>query len=972
MNEETSGQDTPTAVIGMAGRFPGAASVSELWRNLLNGERAVRRFTDEELREAGVPDDLARHPSYVPMAAALEDIDLFDAEFFGIPSREAQLTDPQHRLFLETCWAALEDAGHPPGRFDGRIGVFGSSSLSTYLLGLIAAGEELPPDGISYPLLLGNDKDFLCTRTAHRLGLTGPAVTVQTACSSSLVAVHLATQALLAGECDMALAGGVSVTVPQKAGYLYREGGILSPDGRCRVFDAGANGTVRGSGCGVVVLRRLDDAVADRDRVSAVIRGSAVNNDGADKVGFTAPGAAGQVEVIREAIAVSGLPADAIGYVEAHGTGTSLGDPIEVRALASAHAADGEPPKECHLGSVKANLGHLDAAAGVTGLIKTVLVLREQVIPGQPDFTAPGPAIEAHLAGYRVSAEPVRPAAPLRAAAVSSFGLGGTNAHVVLAAPPPVGERPAPAGSRLALLSARDTDALATLAGELRDHLRVRPDACLDDIVFTLAHGRTDFAARAALRCRSVAELVDLLGELASGGTPPTDPAAADWLAGGPRDPRSAGDCPHARRVALPGHPMRRRRHWIDARQAQRSGPPAQPSVSEPDLAERVREVITRMLDAPELGPDDDFYDQGLDSMRAVETVTLLRDTTGLPLSFEEFDGLRTLSAVVAHMAGLAGPASDAGSPVPPASAPVSSASAAVSTATTRTAGAAGFRHLLSRIREGSAPGHVFMVPPAGGTVVAYIDLSRHMRDERTLWALTHPSGQPGRHRSVRDLARLYTSLVREVQPQGPYLLAGYSFGGSVALEMAAELERDGEEVERTVLLDSHPPEAYIGGSADDAAFLAAFPALVGKILPGSAPGTGEAAAEAVETVPPRSVEEVIERLADGTWSAAMKAELAGFFHTWQDNHEALKRWFPDRPLSGDIVVLAAEQEEDRAIMRALDIRRTERGLWARHSSGRVEVRQVPGDHYSMIRSPEHLPHLGAAFDRALGPAGTP
>ncbi|MET9800380.1 beta-ketoacyl synthase N-terminal-like domain-containing protein [Streptomyces sp. NPDC006368] len=952
MSEQTSGQEMAAAVVGMAGRFPGAGSVSELWENLLEGKRSVRRFTAEELREAGVPDDLARHPSYVPMAAALDDIELFDAEFFNVPSSEARLSDPQQRLFLETCWAALEDAGHPPGRFDGRIGVFGSSSISTYLLGLVAAGEELPPDGISYPLLLGNDKDFLCTKVAHRLGLTGPAVTVQTACSSSLVAVHLAVQSLLAGECDMALAGGVSISVPQQTGYLYREGGILSPDGRCRVFDASANGTVRGSGCGVVVLRRVDDAVADRDRVSAVIRGSAVNNDGADKVGFTAPSAAGQVEVIREAVAVSGLPANAIGYVEAHGTGTALGDPIEVRALATAHAADGDPPKACHLGSVKANLGHLDAAAGVTGLIKAALVLREQVIPGQPDFTAPGPGIEAHLDHYRISAEPVRPVSPVQAAAVSSFGLGGTNAHVVLAAPPVAEERPAPTGTHLALLSARDAEALAVLAAELRDWLADHPDARLDDVAFTLSDGRTDFAARTALRAGSVSELIGLLGTVASGGTVPDDPAAAVWLAGGQLDPEAVGDRTHARRVALPGHPMRRRRHWIDVLPGHGSATAPRSPAAAPHLEEQVREVLTRMLDAPELGPDDDFYDQGLDSMRAVETVTLLRDTTGLPLSFEEFDGLRTLSALVEHLTASAGAATPdsaarAGTDLPPSTLP-------------RAADA--HRHLLSRIREGSAPGHVFMVPPAGGTIAAYIDLSRHMGDERTLWALTHPAGKPGRHRSVRDLARLYTSLVREVQPQGPYLLSGYSFGGSVAFEMAAELERDGERVERVVMLDSHPPEAYIGGTADSSAFLAAFPTLVGQILPGT---TSEHDADAPAA---RSVEEVIERIGDPTWSEAMKAELAGFFHTWQDNHEALKRWFPDRRLDADIVVLAAEQEENRAIMRALDIRGTERGLWTRHCSGRVDVLHVPGDHYSMIRDPENIRRLGAAVDRALRP----
>ena len=427
---------TGIAIVGMAGRFPGAASVDELWQNLLDGVRGIRRLGPEELRASGVPEDLANHPSYVPTAADVDGVELFDAEFFGIPGHEARLVDPQHRLFLESCWQALEDAGHAPRRFDGRIGVFGSTSISTYLAHVLANGEDLPADGISYPLLLGNDKDFLCTRVAHRLGLTGPAVTVQTACSSSLVAVHLAVQSLLTGECDIALAGGVSVAVPQRTGHLYREGGILSPDGHCRVFDAEANGTVRGSGCGVVVLRRLDDALLDRDRVTAVIRGTAVNNDGANKVGFTAPSVAGQVEVIREALAVSGLPAAEIGYVEAHGTGTSLGDPIELRALAAALSADGEPPLACHIGSVKANLGHLDAAAGVTGLIKAALILREQRIPGQVDYTAPNPRIVEHLDRFRIPDAPVARDGALRAAAVSSFGLGGTNAHAVLAAPP--------------------------------------------------------------------------------------------------------------------------------------------------------------------------------------------------------------------------------------------------------------------------------------------------------------------------------------------------------------------------------------------------------------------------------------------------------------------------------------------------------------------------------------------------------
>jgi thioesterase domain-containing protein/acyl carrier protein len=362
-------------------------------------------------------------------------------------------------------------------------------------------------------------------------------------------------------------------------------------------------------------------------------------------------------------------------------------------------------------------------------------------------------------------------------------------------------------------------------------------------------------------------------------------------------------------------------------------------------LADGVRDVIARTLDAPELGPDDDFYDLGMDSMRAVEVVTLLRDTTGLPLAFEEFDGLRTLSELTDH---LRGKLTDE-----PVAAPA-----------VRTTSVDGHRHLLTRVRAGSAPGNVFFLPPAGGTTAAYIDLSRHLSDPRTLWALSHPTDSADGAGTIRDLARLYTGLVRDQQPTGPYVLAGYSFGGSVAFEMAAELERDGQAVERVVMLDSHPPEAYLGGSADTRAFLAAFPVLVAEILPDARPDI--VAGTRPTPVAAGSLEEIVEALADASWSAAMKAELVRFFHVWQANHEALKRWLPDRQLAADIVVLAAQEQENQDIMSLLDIRPTERKVWAQHTTGQVAVLPVPGDHYSMLRSPENLPQVGKAVDRAL------
>ncbi|MCA1614327.1 MAG: polyketide synthase, partial [Acidobacteria bacterium] len=359
------------AIIGMAGRFPGARNVAEFWRNLREGVEAIARFSDEELAASGVSPAALRDPAYVKARPILDDVELFDASFFGYTPREAEVMDPQQRLFLECAWEALENAACDPQRYDGLIGIYAGTSISTYLLANLHSNPDIVRSVGSFQTLLGNDKDFLPARVAYKLNLRGPSMLVQTSCSTSLVAVHEACQSLLSYECDVALAGGVSVRLPQKAGYLYQQGGISSPDGHCRAFDARAQGTIGGNGVGVVVLKRLEDALADGDHVSAVIKGSAINNDGATKVGFTAPSVEGQAAVIMQAHLNAGVGAETISYVEAHGTATPLGDPIEVAALTKAFRRTAAGRNFCALGSVKTNIGHLDAAAGVAGLIKT-------------------------------------------------------------------------------------------------------------------------------------------------------------------------------------------------------------------------------------------------------------------------------------------------------------------------------------------------------------------------------------------------------------------------------------------------------------------------------------------------------------------------------------------------------------------------------------------------------------------------
>ncbi|MFG3497379.1 type I polyketide synthase [Streptomyces sp. NPDC047928] len=517
------------AVVGMACRFPGAADVDEFWDNLRKGRDCVTRYPERESATGG---------TYVPALGELAGADTFDAAFFGYSPGEALALDPQHRVFMECAWTALEDAGHQPSGGPDVVGVYAGSSQTDYLATLLAHPEATAGMG-EWQLRLATGIDMLTTRVAHRFGLTGPAVTVQTACSTSLVAIHVAAQALLAGECDLALAGGVSVHVPPRLGE-YTEGGVISPDGYCRPFDARAQGTVAANGVGVVVLKRLGDALADGDHIRAVVRGSAVNNDGLDKVGYTAPSVSGQAAAIRAAQLVADVDPTTVGYVETHGTGTPLGDPIEVAALIRAFtrnpgggpgaergpgARDGASAEDglgtedgphtdhgsrtedgsrrgwCRIGSVKSNIGHADAAAGVAGFIKTVLAVQHGLIPASLHHTADNPGIAFGTGPFVVNTESYEwnPRRHPRRAGVSSFGIGGTNAHIVLEQPPaPAPRTPGPAGTgdQLILVSARSEDRTTASARRVAESLGPRTDVPLADAAWTLQTGRKPFPYR--------------------------------------------------------------------------------------------------------------------------------------------------------------------------------------------------------------------------------------------------------------------------------------------------------------------------------------------------------------------------------------------------------------------------------------------------------------------------------------------
>ena len=484
---------TEIAIIGISGRFPSAGSVETFWNNLSQGKECVQFFNEKELQTNAIDQSLINNPNYIKAKAQIDDVDMFDAQFFGYTPRIAECIDPQQRLFLECAWKALEDAGYSVEKYNGLIGVYAGVGLNNYYNDYLANNKYLESLFGKFEIVNNNNTDFLSTRVSYKLNLKGPSLTVQTACSTSLVAVHLACQNLLLRECDIALAGGSKVIIPRNAGYLHIPGGITSSDGHCKPFDSNASGFVPGEGVGVVALKRLEDCIKDRDFIYAVIRGSAINNDGSDKIGFTAPSIIGQSKVISNALAYADIDPNTISYIEAHGTGTNLGDPIELEALKLAFNTNKK--QFCAIGSVKSNIGHLDSSAGIAGLIKSALMLKYKKLVPSINFESPNPKIDFKDSPFYVNTEYkdwIVNGFPRRAG-ISSFGIGGTNAHVVLEeAPQP---EPSSEGRRYKLitLSAKTKNVLENYSKNLLNYFEQNKEINLSDAAYTLNTGRSSF-----------------------------------------------------------------------------------------------------------------------------------------------------------------------------------------------------------------------------------------------------------------------------------------------------------------------------------------------------------------------------------------------------------------------------------------------------------------------------------------------
>jgi 3-oxoacyl-(acyl-carrier-protein) synthase/thioesterase domain-containing protein len=949
------------AIIGMDGKYPKAESPAQLWEHIASGTDAA------EEGAVGPEGCVSRY-------YALQGVELFDNRFFGYTPHESSLMDPQHRLMLKCAYRALEDAGYERAPAGSRTGVFATSSISTYLLNVILRRMEREPGDLDYQVLIGNDKDFLATKIAYKLDLKGPAVNIQCGCSSSLVALHYACQSLLSRDCDMALVCGVSVSVPQNRGYIYKEGGPLSRDGVCRPFDQAANGTTPGTACSAVVVKRMQDCLRDGDRIYAVVKATAVNNDGAEKIGFTAPSVCGQRSVIREALSFAGLDPSDIDYVEAHGTGTVLGDQIELAALSTAFAGSA---RKIPLGSLKGNIGHADVAAGITSVIKAVLMQRAEIVPPIPNLRRHN--FDGGDAARQFEFPTERRACSLRYIGVSSFGIGGTNAHAVIGRPDGSPDAPRrPMSHYLIPIYLNESGDLA----EYRQSILQTLDQGVDflDFATTMAVGRT---LRPITLCFVAKDREEFIRELNTAGTSgarpdtqmprfspddlraleerlpsfahfaremtaangapgavllsymsrlkvPVTPEMTAWFSSAnnaeppavKRDvlrefleylaavhPASDLDLSFLysgtfwRRTPLPHYPLHEKTYWFGDGTENTDRP--QPH-NEADALDGMLRIWSDALGQTSLPPDITYAESGADSLVAMEIIDAIQKTYGIQLSARELLNTLTPRQIAARIVGRKQPR------------------------------AAGFVSCIRRATTGART--IFLIHPAGGSTFCYGVMNRFLTGDYGICAIDLPEDHE-RYSSLECLAERYLEVMRERQPSGPYLLGGYSFGGNAAYEIAAQLERRGLEVERVIMFDSHPPEAYPKLEEGAIDYESAFSKVVVEIL--------EAGSLAFQ---------------------ASAVDVREFCKRWTYCFRLLQTHRPKGTVNAGAVIFAAKKSSPPEILEELRMRELDKRTWRRYFRGDVNVIPVAGDHYTIFGNSFHVRGLAKELDSLMHP----
>ncbi|KAB0564351.1 beta-ketoacyl synthase N-terminal-like domain-containing protein [Brucella pituitosa] len=939
------------AIIGIGCRFPEAETVDEFWK-LLTKRHSVMRPTG---RINGT------QLGFVDVQTPIPDIDLFDAPFFRMSAYEATLTDPQHRMFLECAYQALENGGYAGNTAGCAVGVFGSTSFSTYLFNnILKSCQRETAD--NYQILIHNDKDFLASRVSYSLDLRGPAITIQTACSSSLVATHLACQSILVGECEMALAGGVSLSLPQDAGHIHKPGGILSDQPSCRAFDADAAGTVKGNGCGVILLKAYTAAVADGDQIIAVIRATAINNDGGEKANFMSPTVRGQASVIREAIEVAEIAVDELDYIETHGTGTKLGDMVEAEALAM--ALSGRKGHTVRLGTLKPNIGHLDAAAGIAGVIKAAMVLDRQAIPAAASFDTANPDLNLEGKGFLIVSGSMLQEHSIRHAGVSSFGVGGTNAHIVMASPP---RRQYPPCNRceLFLLSAQSETALFDLANRTASIIE-NNEWRLIDIAYTLACRRTFWPVRVAFVAQTLDDLLtqlrsveQLLLRVPSDTTDTLTAFGTRWCRGTDADFMSLfAECPTVC-LPLPGYGFDRKSYWIepdDTDTPNKDKPVSQKLVPQGGTLASLLELATIRLGAEKIQPHVDFTEQGGDSIMLIDLLFDIQERFGIEIPVSIAMQLGTPAAIARELDHRLSQVSDS----PPE---------LLTKAVPADTGASEVRAKLVCIVPSQKRRSIVLVHPAGGTISTYVDLCETISEEEySVYGIPFPRAflvSPG-NLTITDLAHRYVDAIHENLKVENLILGGYSFGGNVAYEMAHIFADRYGYSPNIMLFDSHPPHAYGTSLVSDAKLVETFALIIHSVMIRTG-GFTVATEDIAKSYRGLSLDAAIDRLlAEGIVPIGLQADdLARFYQIWVVNHSMLCGPGRRDPAPVNTVLFNVGVSECPLILQNLGIAPVEHSAWQNYITGYLRIENLPGDHYTAFTIPENIASARDKF-RAL------
>lgn len=894
------------AIIGMSGRFPDAKSPEEFFENLLAGKRSFRELTEEEKNNS----PYSKGKTFVPITSTMSDVYKFDANFFKMTGHEAKLTDPQQRIFLKCCYEALEDASH--FNYKGKIGVFASTAQSSYFISNLLLSNGIGKI-FDYSTYIGNETDFNATRVAYKLNLTGPAMSVQCGCSSSLVALNEACQNIIQGNCDVAIVGGVSIAFPLSCGYSYKEGTTFSRSGDLRPFDKNADGMIKGDGCGVIVIKKLEAAEENRDNIYAVISSIGIGNDGNRKVGYTAPSIRGERDAIKSAIESSDVNVEDIVYVETHGTGTVIGDPIEIRALTQAY----QFKNKHRIGSLKANIGHLDTASGIAGVIKSALILKENIIPKCVGFESENPNLNLAKSNLFIDTESnvELVSNSKNYVGVSSFGIGGTNIHIILENYINQNKLDVMDNEDVVIqISANDSESLDAYRKKLANYLQKHREIRLIDVARTLNNGRKHYPISKNFKASSVEDLINKL--------------VTDYYTDEKVTLVKDGHF-----ISLPTYCFSEKDYKFDSNLSritkvnkEKKSETKTTNFDEESL-NKVCKIWSEELEE-DIHPDSDFFELNGDSLIAIDIIDRINKEFEVTLNTNVLLNNSTPRACSALINKFVKEKNS---------------------------------NILCLRHQNSAHKNLFLVHPAGGSIYCFKELFNNINlDKLNVYAISFPDSITP-NLTIAELAELYYDEIKKIQPTGSYLLGGYSFGGNVSIQIARLIEDDGKNVDKLFMIDSLVPEAYPSDQPEEAVYTKLFPNVLLLMFNNRIDLDIEYVKKYTE------MDDIISAMKNHNHvpRSIENEKILKIFNIWKNNHIALLQQSRTK-VSSDIVIFSAKDSMPDIMYESMKMTETLADDWQKYTEGTLKIMPISGDHFSCMSNKEYLKNLSSKFEKEL------